>query len=947
MRKYIRITAILLCAIMSVLGLDRTGAFQPLEKLFLEMRMATESRPASGKVVFVAIDDRSIRELETWPWPREIHADLLDRLLALGATEVFFDVDFSTPSTPASDGRLADALDRAGGMAILPAFKQQSGPERHSLPPVPTFPMRMFRRHSWLAAVNVEHDTKGRVWTYPWGQVIGEEHLGSAGAVIAGRSGPPGQSFFINYGIDPTSVPRYSVSDIMGDRVPHHRIDGRSVVVGADAAGLRDNITVPVYGVIPGALLHILAAETLIANNAPTPLKSGATFSLVAGLAVLLALSPLGRRPLILGAAFGLTSLVLELIAILLHVYAAAVLITPALHAVLVGTTVVMAIRELDLRRWLAHQFRVDAKNTTHLFNHVISTSSDAILVVNERGGILEMNGRAQALFAMRGDSPRSIKYADFLPHELSAAIDDAMESLRLGHAMPKKAVSLYHFQEKQLYLECSVSSSHLQYRGRNFELAEPDIIAFAMIRDVTDAHNQRAQLNYLVQNDALTGICNRYGLLRVVEEILHGDNCDVLVIDIHRFKAVNGTLGRTIGDAVLRTVAARLEGVAPDPPCVARLSGGTFAVAYPSVMIESPRSVADDILGSMAALFEIEGVKVVVRAHVGMTRVGIGGDAKLAIEQAETAVDIARQPNGNNPSYYEGSMVARQMRARHIDRSLWQAITDRQLHLVYQPQVSPEDLRVIGAEALIRWRHPELGHVDPNEFIPIAESNGFIDMLGQWVLETACADASQWPCAIPVSVNISPSQLTSENLPKSVRKALSKSGLRPERLSLEITERALGESTPDGNEALAAVRQLGVSLVLEDFAGGVSSMGYLATRLFKGVKLDQMLVRGSIDESMADAMIAGATTLCAEWGVELLCEGVETIVQKERLTKLGCEQAQGFHFGKPMELPAFLDWVREHDGRGGLSKAGSESQSSAGGTEYGPSQNGPQFVVV
>ena len=876
--------------------------------------MGAAARPASGQVIWVAIDQRSIRKLEAWPWPRETHAELLDRLIELGAAEVFLDIDFSSPSVPQSDDRFAASLLEAGGKAILPAFKQRSGVGPYGMAEEQTLPIEPFRRHAWLATANIRPEGRGRVWTYPWGGSIEGTQLGSAAAVIAGRSGPADEAFFINYAIDPQTVPKYSVIDVLDGNIERSQVKGRSIVVGADAAGLRDNISVPVRGIISGALIHILAAETLIADIAPVLFRTELGILLIALIAGSIATSPLGKRPFALIVTLSAASLALETAAFITYTRQAVVIPTSAFHTLLFFFPMAIAMRELDLRHWLAHGLRVDARNTSQLLKQVFSASSDAILVVDEKGSILEMNGRAHALFPAHGNDREGPKYKDVLPEELSMAASEAMASLRLGNATQKKTVSFYHGPDKETYLDCSISPSHFQYRGRHTGTEDPNVIAFIAIQDGTYGRRQRAQLEYLVRYDALTGVLNRRGFLQDLHNASVTEGFVVLVINFRRFRAINRTFGRAVGDAVLRSAAARLESAAPDPSLIARLGGDTLAAAYPSIGMPGPSIIAGQVLSALEDDIEVDDMRLSIRATVGVAQTVGGEDAALVVERALTAIDVAHELGGANPSYFEQSMVVPQNRARRIEKALWQASIDHEFYLVYQPYVSLKDGRVIGAQASVRWDHPEMGSIDPREFMPIAEGCAFAGPLGRWVLRRACDDAATWPRGIPVSLGVSVHQLELGRLEEDVRFALRESRLSPNQLELEVREETLMAGPPGTREAFAAIREIGASLALDDFDGGASFHKYLSWRSFNKVKLNPVLVRGLIDDSRTDAMVSAVISVCSSWGLELVCKGVETSIQKGRLVELGCEQAQGLHFGRPMILADFRDWVRAHD---------------------------------
>ena len=828
MRRYITTLLLLLGVATFVLGLHRLNVFEPYDRSILELRMGSKSRPSSGDIVFVAIDQRSIHEFNSWPWPRDIHADILDRLIQLDAAEIFFDIDFSTPSTQASDDKLTTALARAGGKALLPVFKQPSGVGPHAKTDTVTLPMEPFREHAWLVAVTLEPNMSGRVWHYPWGQKIDGLYYESAGAVMAGRSGPKGGDFLVNYGIDPSTISRISVVDLLGGEVRRNQIAGRSIVVGADAAELRDNIAVPGHGVLPGALVHILAAETLLANAILKPLRADVPFVVVVLLVTALSMSSLGTRPPALTAAFCTVSVAVELTAYALHNYGGIVLFTPTLHAIGLGSLFVMIARELSFRRWLAHGLRLDAGNTGQLYRHVVAATSDGILVVDESGRILEINGRAQALFGVDRGSLRTSTYTDILPQELSHEISEAMASLHLGHTIPGTRAVLHHNQNKALYLECSVTPTRLPYRGRTGDLDVPDIVAFVMIQDVTSTHAQQTQLKYLTHHDGLTGAYNRQGFLTIVREILMTEGCDVITLNIRRFKFVNSTLGRGVGDAILRELVRRLETSAPDPACIARLDGDTFSVGYPYVDVGPSQGIVDEITRALTEPFDVDGTKVHIRVRIGMSRANVGDDPADAIEQGQTAIDVGRGASKHAACHFEPSMGAGQARSRRLEKVLWEAIENDEIYLVYHPQVSILDGTVVGVEALARWKHPEMGDVSPTEFIPVAESSGFIDILGQWVLERACVDARTWSDDISISVNTSPRQFESGTYSDDVLTILSRTQLPPKRLCLEIGETGLASSLPEFDRVLGVMRGYGVSLTLDDFGGEVSSLGSL-----------------------------------------------------------------------------------------------------------------------
>ena len=917
-----RLKYLLLLALVaaSMFAIDRAGAWRAAERFLTEVRMAAAPRAASGDIVFVAIDNRSIREIGTWPWKRETHAEILRRLVDLGAAEILFDMDFSTPSDPVADALFADALMEAGGKVVLSAFKQEEGVDTSESPLAETLPLNAFRERAWLASVNVAPGPDGRLWRYPFAQDLDRGRIASAAAVLAERFGTPGADFAVNYAIAPSTVPVHAAIDVLEGRVGRDAIEGRSVVFGAHAAELRDNIAVPVHGTIPGALVHILAAETLAADIALVPIRKVLPFLAVAVLAVGLAMSPWGRRASLIAGAFGAIALIVEAAALLLQARSAIVLPTPVLHATLLAIGGTALARELDLRRWLAEGLGIEARNGQRVLRRVITDSSDAVIVVEEAGRILEMSARAQTLFGGHGgeDAPG---FDTLLPARVAAMAREAMGEFRSGRANHKeeRRVTMNSGGE-DLHFDIAVTPSRIELRSSASATEADRLIACVTMRDVTLAHKQKLRLDHLARFDVLTGALNREEFLGRLDAALATHDHAVFAINLHRFKTVNATLGRRVGDSVLRALIARIEGVDPRLRGAARLGGDVFAVACLDVGRAEAEALANVLVARASDPFEVEGTTVHVGARVGIALAPRGGSASAALDQAEQALDAARQSSGPAVRHFEAWISSTQERSRQVERALWSAIEDDEFFLAYQPQVDLRRSCIVGVEALARWRHRSMGDISPAEFIPVAESSGFIEHLGPWVLGRACRDAATWESGMPVAVNVSPLQLQHGDLVADVRQALEASGLDPERLCLEITESSFVSRSNDVLNVLVELRRMGVRLALDDFGAGFSSFGYLARLPIDKLKLDRMFARDLESNGTTGAIIASVVALCRELGFELLCEGVETTEQAMRLSSLGCQQAQGYHFGKPRHAAEILDVVQ--DARSGLAAA-------------------------
>ena len=401
-----------------------------------------------------------------WPWRRETYAEMTRRLLDLGATEVFFDIDFSSPSNPESDTAFAAALAASHGAVILSGFR--SGNEIGSAPQEPTLtlPLLEFQEHAWLASVNVIADADGLVRRYPWGQIVDGGEMELAAAVIAGAFGPAGVEFPINFALRPETVPAYSAIDLVEGRVGADAINGRSVIVGTHAVEVRDQFVVPVHGVISGAVLHALAAETLLQGILPITASPLLLFLLVVPLALGLAVSPLRQRPGALLITYATISLAVEAAAFGLQSRSAIVLPTSLVHATLLGCSLAMAVRELDVRRWLLHFARIESQNRRNVLERIIADSNDAIVIVDQFGAVIEVSASASQLFAIPKVPFAPATLATALPPELSGAVREAIAAFQAGAPLPEgpREAKLVH-PGRTLLLEYTITLSQIERR--------------------------------------------------------------------------------------------------------------------------------------------------------------------------------------------------------------------------------------------------------------------------------------------------------------------------------------------------------------------------------------------------------------------------------------------------------------------------------------------------
>ncbi|WP_207459278.1 EAL domain-containing protein [Azospirillum sp. SYSU D00513] len=433
---------------------------------------------------------------------------------------------------------------------------------------------------------------------------------------------------------------------------------------------------------------------------------------------------------------------------------------------------------------------------------------------------------------------------------------------------------------------------------------------------DVTAQKRSEAQITFLAHHDPLTGLPNRTqfhdNLERELARLGANGQIAVLFLDLDRFKTVNDTLGHAVGDALLKEVARRIADCIRSTDSFARLGGDEFAILLAPTRPEDTAALANRVIQALDAPFHIDGVKIAVGTSVGIAFApDHGRSSTQLLKRADTALYRAKAEGRNIHRVFEEGMEAQSESRRELEFDLRTAVIERQFLLHYQPIVDLRTLRILGFEALVRWNHPRRGMVSPAEFIPLAEESGLIVPIGAWVLREACLEAARWPSALKLSVNISPVQVASATITDDVSEALRQSGLGACRLELEITESAIFGDADHALAALGRLRELGVRISMDDFGTGYSSLSYLHKYPFGKIKVDRSFVSGLSLDGRYLSIIRAVINIGRSLNMTITAEGVETREQLELLRAEGCDEAQGFLFGRPMpadRIAAMLD---------------------------------------
>ncbi len=439
-----------------------------------------------------------------------------------------------------------------------------------------------------------------------------------------------------------------------------------------------------------------------------------------------------------------------------------------------------------------------------------------------------------------------------------------------------------------------------------------------SLFSDITKRKQDEERIWRQANYDTLTGLPNRTLFMDRLDQSLHRahrERCRfaLMFIDLDRFKWVNDTLGHGAGDALLQEASARLRDSVRESDTVARLGGDEFTVILPKIRRDQDAElIAEKILDQLQQPFLLEGREVFISGSVGITLYpDDAGDIETLVRNADAAMYRAKEAGRNAFRFYTQSMNDSAQRRMQLEAELRKAISAQRLDIYYQPIIDLVTGATVGAEALLRWNHLELGRISPDEFIPLAEELGLIAELEAWVLRQACREAAEWPGAPFISVNLSGVQLREGAYPAFVEEVLHESGLEASRLKLEITERLMIDGGDAVIEQFRRLREMGVSIAIDDFGTGYSSLSYLRRFPVNVLKIDRSFVSDLSDAeadgvTLVNTMIAMAQSL----NMAVVAEGIEEAAQAELLQRLGAGMGQGFLYSPAVDAKAFLDFL-------------------------------------
>jgi diguanylate cyclase (GGDEF)-like protein/PAS domain S-box-containing protein len=538
--------------------------------------------------------------------------------------------------------------------------------------------------------------------------------------------------------------------------------------------------------------------------------------------------------------------------------------------------------------------------------NAILNNAADAILTIDRGGKLISVNGIAGELFGYIDQTIEGVLFDELIKIAGNETSTELLERLSKQTQFTAELTGR-KLDGSQFPLNITVS------------LVEESEKAFfvCVLRDLTDQYRSREQIYQLAHHDSLTGLANRFTLNHRLDHLLalsrRGQaSVAIMFIDLDHFKKINDSMGHQIGDQLLMEAADRLKKLLSEDDIIARPGGDEFVVVLARHdSIDTVTSLAERIISALAETYRFEEHKLHSGASIGISMFPADGtDADTLLRNADAAMYVAKGRGRGNYQFFSSELNAAAHERLQIENQIWPGMERNEFELFLQPQIHLASRRIIGAEALIRWRHPQLGMIPPDRFIPIAEESGLIIPLGEWVLERAMHILAGWQrgkfAGLRLAINLSARQCHSGTLINSVDHWQKATGADLRGLEIEITETAAMQDPEQTRELLRQMRSRGIKVAIDDFGTGYSSLSYLKIFAIDRIKIDRSFVK-DIESDQNDALIASATiALAHNLGLEVIAEGVETEAQCAFLNHELCDEGQGYLFGRPMTVTDF-----------------------------------------
>ncbi|GAA3968112.1 EAL domain-containing protein [Allohahella marinimesophila] len=884
-----------------VLLLWFAGIFERAEYNLRDRYVAALVQAVPSEFVIVEIDASSIGVIGRWPWSRELYAQAADVLGRAGVRSLSIDVDLSARARKEDDEALAIALRRLSQKADirLPTFLQHSSLTTQNL--VLRSPLPDFADSVDSVSVNMQPESDGLVRFLTMGFRWEGRLYPSAWNVMAGNLT---QATWIDFSIAPESFTYVSFADLIDEKIDPALLSGRDIIIGSTAIELGDNLAVPVYQVLPGVVIQALGAETLKRGGL---YKLGDTMNLLLMLlswlmAALVLLRLSWQRSLQLLLAVGLFFIGG---AILSYKYAALMIdvVTPLLMwvSVFVGINLARLDAESVERLWL----QISLRDNQKLLDLIVGTANDSIICVNAEGIITRVNPAAQKLC---GSDERSL---------LGTSIFHSLPAMTRNIAMlPPRPFDTLLVQAHSVSIPVQATVSRVDLS------AEP--LFTLLLRDLRERVAREQVLQYQADHDKLTGLLNRAALFRQIDSDLENQPSGFLIaVDIDYFREVNDTYGHVVGDRLLYAVGERLVGHFASIGIAARVGGNDFAIWCAGAdYAQGGQAFCRSLLETLEGRFELDtshGIELNISVTLGISENKCSReDAESLLRKAGDALLMARRAGHAMRCYSEADQQAASRRLELVP-AIRTAIRQSDLTLMYQPKVDLHTLEIYGTEALLRWPRRNGAVVPVDVLIEVAENSRQIAPLTGWVVETILGNEAEWERAgLPrhIAINLSARLFQEKNFIAGLKDLLaSSSGYY--KFEMEMTETALAANPQQALGLITELLDSGMSLAIDDYGTGYSSLAYLRDLRANVLKIDKSFITNIDQREESQVIVQSTIRMAHDLGLKVVAEGIETMADQNFLCKAGCDIGQGYLYAKPLtqaDLEVWCEQWQQHD---------------------------------
>ncbi|RUM35251.1 MAG: hypothetical protein DSY50_05200 [Desulfobulbus sp.] len=922
----------LLTVLLMVLGIVLTlsHSLRRWDLTLYDILSTLSYKTASDNVLILAIDENSLAEYGRWPWPRSVHAELINKLKKGGAKVIGYDVFFTEENQydPEGDLALAEAL-ADNKRVILPVF-YESTLSRASLRLTP--PLPMFKdAAAGLGHVNLELDPDGiarRALLTPVRQAqqvyppLVLAMLNLQDTPSKKKTGDKNwqkyenKSVYVSFTGPPGHFPALSLADYLKTDFPATVVKDKYILVGATALGLGDNLPTAVSGKsipMPGIEYNANLLSGLLTSSLITPLSMTWRLLLTAFMAMLpMLLYPFLSPRQSLFAALQLLAVTLITCLFLLH--GAGIWLPPSAILIVLGLSYPLWIWR-RLEDTIIQLFREKERAQV-----ILNSIGDGVIATDVAGKVEYMNPVAETLTGFSLPEARGKQLKTVFPvtsedkqRDLTTIVDRCLDEERI--------ISLQSngFVVNRENREHIVQTSAGLLRNRSGK-AQGVVLG---ITDVTATHKMMRQMTYQATHDLLTGLPNRSLLFDRLTEILEHKEIQqqqtaIFFIDLDQFKKVNDQVGHYGGDQLLQVVAKRLQTCCGKHDVLAHLGSDKYVVALNKITTQMDATkFADRLINVLAPPFPMAGQSVFISCHIGICLYPKDGTTvDELLKNADTAMYNAKKTGRDFYRFFSRSMDDQIQDRLEIEQKLRAALARDELEMYYQPQVVAQTGQLAGAESLIRWNNSENGPISPGRFIPVAEDCGLILPIGVWILKTVCLQAKKWQDQglphLRVAVNLSAKQFLYGDIYNNVCQALAESDLAPEYLELEITESLIMEDVDHAIDLLTRLKQLGTRVSIDDFGTGYSSLSYLKHFPVDQLKIDQSFVHDIVDNPGDSALTLAIITMAHGLNLGVIAEGVEDEAQLAVLRQQKCDEIQGYFFSRPLSAHEMTEYLRK-----------------------------------